>query len=117
MTTLSKRTGNLIGCVGHDCDDCKKQKRDTRNLRTNLKALTDQVMRHLVWLDAEMKKPESPERGKQIAKLANVLEVANDAALVEKLKAETYAFSGTLTVAQVLGCFQIAAHEILDEQT
>ena len=80
MTTLSKRTGNLIGCVGHDCDDCKKQKRDTRNLRTNLKALTDQVMRHLVWLDAEMKKPESPERGKQIAKMANVLEVANDAA-------------------------------------
>lgn len=43
--------------------------------------------------------------------------VAAEAALVEKLKAETYAFSGTLTVAQVLGCFQIAAHEILDEQT
>lgn len=73
-------TGKKIGFVGHDCDDCKKQKRDARNLRTNLKALTDHVMRHLVWLDAEMKKPESPERGTQIAKLANALEIANDAA-------------------------------------
>jgi hypothetical protein len=77
---ISEKTGKKIGCVGHDCDDCKKQKRDARNLKTNLKALTDHVLRHLVWLDEEMKKPESPERGKQIAKLANVLEVANDSA-------------------------------------
>lgn len=70
----------LIGCVGHDCADCKKQKRDMRNQRTHLKALTDHVLRHLVWLDEEMRKPESPERGKRMAALANVLEIANDSA-------------------------------------
>lgn len=80
MTTLSQRTGHKIGCVGHDCDDCKKQKRDMRNLRTNLKALTDHVMRHLAWLDAVMKEPDSKKRGAQIAQRANVLEIANDSA-------------------------------------
>lgn len=70
----------LIGCVGHDCAACKKQKRDMRNQRTHLKALTDHVLRHLVWLDEEMRKPESPERGKRMAALANVLEIANDSA-------------------------------------
>ncbi len=70
----------LIGCVGHDCADCKKQKRDMRNQRTHLKALTDHVLRHLVWLDEEMRSPESQERGKRLAALANALEVANDSA-------------------------------------
>ena len=74
------KTQKLIGCVGHDCDGCKKQKRDMRNLKTNLKALTDQVLRHLVWLDEEMAKHESPERGKRLAAMANVLDMANDAA-------------------------------------
>ena len=64
----------------YDCADCKKQERDIQNLRTNLKALTDHVMRHLVFLDREMKKPESMERGKRIAQLANALEMANDVA-------------------------------------
>lgn len=70
----------VIGCVGHDCAACKKQKRDMRNLRTNLKALTEHVLRHLVWLDEEMRKPESATRGKRLAALANVLDIANDSA-------------------------------------
>jgi hypothetical protein len=70
----------IIGCVGHDCDDCKKQKREMINLRKHLKALTDNVLRHLVLLDEEMKKPESAERGKRLAQLANALEMANDSA-------------------------------------
>lgn len=77
---ISEKTGKKIGCVGHDCDGCKQQKRDMRNLKTNLKALTDHVMRHLAWIDDEMKKPESPERGKRLAALANALDMANDAA-------------------------------------
>ena len=80
MTTLSARTGKKIGCVGHDCDDCKKQKREQRTIKQNLRALTDHVLRHLVWLDEEMAKHESPERGKRLAAMANVLDMANNAA-------------------------------------
>jgi hypothetical protein len=36
--------------------------------------------------------------------------------LVERLKEATFAFSGRLTVAQVIGCFDIAISEIKDSQ-
>lgn len=60
--------------------DAVKQKRELRNLKKNLKALTDNVLRHLVWLDEEMKKPESLSRGKRLAQISNALDIANDAA-------------------------------------
>ena len=39
-----------------------------------------------------------------------------EAELVTMLKEVTYEFSGRVTVAQVIGCFQIALDEIKDSQ-
>lgn len=37
--------------------------------------------------------------------------------LVERLKEVTFEFNGRVTVAQVIGCFDIALSEIKDSQT
>ena len=44
-TTPSQRAGRLIGCVGHDCDDCKKRKREVTKLRHALQRLSDMYAR------------------------------------------------------------------------
>lgn len=49
-----------------------------RELKKHLRVLSAAVTAHLAALDAEMKKPESRERGSRIAKLANDLDFAND---------------------------------------
>lgn len=54
--------------------------RVARELRQRLRDLVAAVDTHLTVLDALMKLPSSPERGAQIARLANRLNVAHDAA-------------------------------------
>lgn len=44
------------------------------------------------------------------------LQMPAEAALVERLKEVTYEFSGRVTIAQVIGCFQIAVDEIKESQ-
>lgn len=61
--------------------DEREAKRALRDTRRHLRALTAAVRAFLVALDAEMAKPASPERGRRVARLANDLDLANDAAL------------------------------------
>lgn len=55
-------------------------KRELNKIKNHLKELTESVSGFLVRIDAEMKKPSTPERGKVIAGLSNALEIANDSA-------------------------------------
>jgi hypothetical protein len=52
---------------------------DANKHETYLKQLTAAVSKCLEALDAEMKKPESNERGKKVAAIANALDYANQA--------------------------------------
>ncbi len=48
-------------------------------LRTHLQDLSQAVTAHLEALDKEMKRPGAPsDRGKNIARIANALDLAND---------------------------------------
>ena len=51
-----------------------------RDLRKHLVDLTTAVRNYLVSIDAVMALPESKERGQEIARLSNALEMANDRA-------------------------------------
>lgn len=44
------------------------------------------------------------------------LQAPVELALVERLKEVTYEFAGRMTVAQVIGCFDIAISEIKEKQ-
>lgn len=80
MTTLSQRT-KKIGCVGHDCDDCKKQKREVTKQRKALQHLSDTVMVFLHRLDEQVgpDKRIPKELGRLMAAWANDLDMVNDA--------------------------------------
>lgn len=56
----------------------KKLAKDLRAKTTVLSDLTDKVMVFLSQFDILMKQPESPERGRRLASLANWLELNND---------------------------------------
>ena len=45
-----------------------------------LKSLTQAVAKSIAAIDAEMKKPSTPDRGKRIAAITNNLEIENDKA-------------------------------------
>ena len=51
-----------------------------RALRKHLTDLTTAVRNYLVSIDQAMRRPESKERGQEIARLSNALEMANDRA-------------------------------------
>lgn len=51
-----------------------------KELRQRLKALTAAVMKTIAAIDAEMKRPSTPDRGKRIAAITNALEIENDKA-------------------------------------
>ena len=51
-----------------------------RDLRKHLTDLTTVVSNYLVSIDQAMTRPESKERGQEIARLSNALEMANDRA-------------------------------------
>lgn len=51
---------------------------EEKKLRRRLKALTSVVMKAIAAIDAEMKGPSTPERGKRIAAIMNALEMEND---------------------------------------
>ena len=51
-----------------------------RDLRKHLTDLTTAVRNYLVSIDQAMTRPESKERGQEIARLSNALEMANDRA-------------------------------------
>lgn len=51
-----------------------------------LKELTETVARALNAIDIEMKKPSTVQRGRNIAKICNALEMANDGAMHFGLK-------------------------------
>lgn len=59
----------------------KAARRQAREVKKYLAALTKTVQRAIEAIDAEMLKPNSFERGKRIAKITNVLELQNDMAL------------------------------------
>jgi len=61
-------------------NDPKALKRENRELKSHLRALTEVTDKFLVMLDAEMNKPSSNERGRRIAKMCNYLNINNDAA-------------------------------------
>ena len=49
-----------------------------RKLEKDLRGLTDDVRTYLKWLDEEMRKPSSPQRGSRIARASNSLEMRNN---------------------------------------
>lgn len=55
--------------------------KEERELRQNLKDLTRSFLVLLARLDVVMKQPQSPERGKAIARICNDMDVANDCAM------------------------------------
>ncbi len=57
-----------------------KKTKEERRHEKHLRDLTDAILICLERLDAVMKAPESNERGKQIAVVANALDMANDQA-------------------------------------
>jgi hypothetical protein len=80
MAILSARTGKKIGCVQHDCDDCKKQKREALKTRKALKHLSDTVLVFLARMDEKVGPDKSipGETGKLLAAWANDLDMVND---------------------------------------
>ncbi|OGT54324.1 MAG: hypothetical protein A3E01_15275 [Gammaproteobacteria bacterium RIFCSPHIGHO2_12_FULL_63_22] len=56
-------------------------KREIRETRKHIRALTLEVESYLACLDLEMTKHENPLRGQEIAKLSNRLEMASDIAI------------------------------------
>ena len=69
-----------IGCVGHDCTECKKKAKAARKMKKDFRSLTDTVKAYLVRMDVKMKEPSTIERGREIAALMNKLEIQNDIA-------------------------------------
>lgn len=67
-------------------DALRFEKRKSRDLRRHLNALTSTTMVFLDELDNVMRAPSSPDRGKKVAALSNMLEMANDAARYGGLK-------------------------------
>jgi len=53
---------------------------EAKHFKRHLKTLTDAVTQIVAGFDAIAKEPESPERGKKLAKLVNLLEMQNDSA-------------------------------------
>ena len=68
----------------------RAERAETAKLRKALEDLTTGVRQAVKAIDAEMARPSTPERGKNIAGITNALEMANDRvrlfALGEKLK-------------------------------
>ena len=62
--------------------------REARDLKRALTTLTGAVRDYLESLDETMKLPDSNERGKRIAALANALNMANDRARYFGLKVD-----------------------------
>ena len=58
----------------------KCKTRECREIRKYLKALVDYNAAMITWIDAEMKKPSTVERGQRFAKVLNELELENDRA-------------------------------------
>jgi hypothetical protein len=54
--------------------------RELRKVKKHLRALSSDVTEHLAALDAEMRSPESRERGSRVAMLCNRLDMENDRA-------------------------------------
>jgi hypothetical protein len=55
--------------------------REAHRYKKSLDKLTAQVCKYLARLDELMKQPSSNERGQEVAKLSNALDMANDAAM------------------------------------
>lgn len=71
----------VLAEAGKGVSSLRQTTREERVLRKRLRDLSTAVSTHLAVLDALMKAPSTPERGRLVARLANRLNVANDAAL------------------------------------
>lgn len=60
--------------------ELKDARREARKFKKHLKELTTTVSEYVARIDVLMEQPSTPERGKEIAKLSNALEYANDQA-------------------------------------
>ena len=84
MTVLSKATGKKIGCVGHDCDDCRRNRnalqREAREMRTALTRLSDAVLMYLHAMDTTVgpSKAIPRELSEWLGKASGALELQND---------------------------------------
>jgi hypothetical protein len=66
--------------------EMRELKRENRELKKFLLSVSTVVAQSVAVLDAEMKRHESPERGKRIAAVVNTLEHANDSMMHFGLK-------------------------------
>lgn len=86
MTIRSPRTGKKIGCVGHDCDDCRRNRnamqREARAMRTALTRLSDAVLMYLHAMDTTVGTNKEIPRAMSewLGKTCGVLELQNDLA-------------------------------------
>ena len=60
------------------CAEWVVDRREMKKLRKSLKALVSACEQSISALDAEMKKPSTPERGGRVAKITNFLELQKD---------------------------------------
>jgi hypothetical protein len=61
-------------------DELKSVKRQLRDTRRHLRDLVNAAGLAIVTLDDEMKKPSTEQRGRNVAKICNYLEMQNDSA-------------------------------------
>ena len=73
----SKVTGKKIGCVGHDCAECKRKASEARKQLRATKGLSDAVLLFIYWADKIMLDDRKEASGK-LALLVNSLEMTND---------------------------------------
>lgn len=79
-TTPRARAADAADAPASAEQELRLKTREARELRRHLQDLADGVLLYLDGLDTVMKLPDSPERGRRIAALANALDMANDKA-------------------------------------
>lgn len=86
QTITSKATGKKIGCVGHDCDDCRRNRnalqREARAMRTALTRLSDSVLMYLHAMDTTIGPDKTIRRdiSEWLGNTCGALELQNDLA-------------------------------------
>ena len=56
-------------------------RKENRELKKHLRQTTESVVQFIKWLDAEMVKPSTVDRGKRVARVASNMEFLNDRAM------------------------------------
>lgn len=67
-----------IGCIGHDCRECKRRKRAESAKRTEAIAFVAGVYKIMRWLDTEFANAPRSEQTKRIADNTSAIELHAD---------------------------------------